>query len=84
MNYPGKYIVVNINDCESLLVFPFHIPHDVFTRMLHFAPHNVISAGFVKIDDADVLAVGESYSLKRKSRPMTDTALLKMTLFGPE
>lgn len=72
---------------DMIVMFPECLKHDFMARRL--APpdmedrpaDNVISAGFVSIQDERASCYGESTSLKKKSAP-EDTAMLQRILRG--
>lgn len=74
----GKYIVFERHGLEYPVVFPNH-----------FVGHNEVKAGFDEIVSAgffhqsrnQVVCYGESVTLKKKSRPDIDSALLTNQFF---
>jgi len=72
---------------DMIVIFPECLKHDFMARRL--APpnmennpaDNVISAGFVSIQDERASCFGESTSLKKKSAP-EDTHMLHLMLKG--
>jgi len=71
---------------DIIVIFPECLKHDFIARRL--APvgmenpaDNVLSAGFVSIQDEQASCYGESTSLKKKSDP-EDTAMLQRMLRG--
>jgi len=71
-----KYIVIKNNyEIETPIIFPESLSHDSFKNNF-----NIISAGFVTIDNDQVISFGESTSLRLKSRP-EDSDLLSFYFF---
>lgn len=71
----AKYIIFDSELSYVPVVFPSHVQHNSMAMMLgQWAPD---TAGFVRIDEqGNVIAYGESVSLKLKSDPVRDNKLL--------
>jgi len=67
-----KYIVIKHPKypIDTLIMFPEYIPHNDYD--VH---GQIISAGFVLINNGEFICHGESISLGVKSRPAEDSAL---------
>ena len=78
-----KFVTFDGYEGEKIIVFPAIIQHSDFARSVTQMSYNglhPISGGFV----IDGQCVGESISLRMKSRGEADTALLKTLLNIPE
>lgn len=73
----AKYIIFDDERLEIPIIFPMHVQHCDMAHM--FRGVNVLSAGFVQLQEGQLVAFGESLTLKIKSRP-EDTALLQKIL----
>ena len=75
-----KYIVIDNNGMDDVILFPPWRKHDEMVLQLSVDVSKVVSAGFVKCDDAGHLyCYGESVSLRVKSRK-EDTDLITRQL----
>lgn len=73
----AKYIILENSMLEVPIIFPMHVKHCDMAHM--FRGINVLSAGFVQLQEGQLVAFGESLTLKIQSRP-EDTALLQRIL----
>ena len=74
-----KYIVYNnIIIPISIVIFPMFIKHDDMWR--NFTNCNLISAGFIKIDNNQFVCHGKSIGLDKESRPVEDSKLANKIL----
>ena len=78
----GKYIIYkehSVDDDNEItpIIFPKAIGHDVMVMMLKktFKDLIVISAGFVSIENNNLITYGDSFSLKIGSRPEDKTLI---------
>ncbi len=70
-----KYIVIEINHVETIIIFPGFIKHkDIALRILREG-EKVLSAGFISFNEPKS-CYGESISLGLKPRPTRDNLLL--------
>jgi len=77
-----KYIVSDHLGYEAPFIFPSEISHQNFAMMFMNIDHNrLISAGRVIIDsENDIVCYDQSLTLKLKSRPEIDAALIMKML----
>ena len=65
-----KYIVVRLGNTQKAVVFTPYLTHAVVAQNLGFKEKNVISAGFVHLDqEGNLTCYGKSVSLRLRSRP---------------
>lgn len=81
----NKYIVIDDGDVISMIIFSSHINHrDIFYGIKKTNLNcKAISAGFIQRKTSycnDIYCYGESQSLKIKSNPKQDNALLDQIL----
>jgi hypothetical protein len=72
-----KYVVHLGPLADEIYLFPNFVQHADFVSSMGFDRENVVQAGFVS---PDLECYGDSISLKLKSDPAGDTALLHRTL----
>ncbi len=83
MNLNAKYVIWDDGVTECAMVFNNHLTHQNMVFQMNIEP---ISAGFVRFENnpqdpsIEVIAFGESVSLKLKSRP-EDTKIIQRILF---
>jgi hypothetical protein len=77
MAYEMKFVVHEGSLATEIYLFPNFVTHSDFVNRMGFDTADVVSAGFVS---SDLKCYGDSVSLKLKSRPEVDTALLRRTL----
>jgi len=75
----AKYIVVKINQFETMIVFPNFVMHSDIACTILSNPDDVISAGFIYIDAlGGIRCYGESISLNKKSHPEDTRLAMRM------
>lgn len=77
MSIDMKYVVYDCGKGAEIYMFPTFVTHNNFVSRMGFVSEDIIGAGFVS---PDLECYGHSISLKIKSRPEADTALLRRML----
>ncbi len=72
-----KYIVVEFDGLESIMLFPSYIDHREFAARVGLKP---LRAGFVQLCDGKLSCSGESVGLNLSSDPAKDTKLLNRNI----
>ena len=71
-----KYIVIEINHTETVIIFPKFIKHKNMAKRVLREGEKVLSAGFISFDEASCF--GKSITLGVGSRPTRDNLLLEI------
>jgi len=70
-----KYIVFEADPLDYAMLFSRHISHYEVSQE---TGEKVLSAGFCRIHDGEVVCYGDSYTLDVKSRPAEDAELIML------